>query len=110
LFLATGTGIAAFLYYFFTTNDEFNCVYGFREDEDNLLNYIDLNRINAKCNFFLVSSKDIKIDEYLSESIFEPSTVYICGNPNVQKKLFNVIKKKWINIVNNRLLYFDSWL
>ncbi|KAF7697664.1 hypothetical protein CDIK_1506 [Cucumispora dikerogammari] len=65
LFICTGTGIASFIFQIRKmSHKQFICLYGFREKEDNLIQYFNLNERYEK-QFVLLSSKIMRINNFL---------------------------------------------
>lgn len=114
-FYCTGTGIALYLafYNYYSENSEFKLVYGFRNEEDNILNYF--NEVYKPVIMYeytkSISSKKQYVYDYLNliEEGENECCVIVCGNPMVQKDVYLKIKLKYPKIIETRKLIFDSW-
>lgn len=106
----TGTGIAPYIAFYrklFQNGmiDTLKLVYGFRSAADNLLRYYDVD-----CDVVLASSSDGKhVYDFIDVIGEEDCNVFICGNMNMQKDVFEKIKIKYPRLVEERRVYFDCW-
>jgi len=108
----TGTGVAPCIsfyrrYLLSGCIDGLRLVYGFRSDEDNLLNYYDM-----KCDVILAKSSDKSYVYDFVDVIKEYNgdcNVFICGNMNMQRSVFMAIKSKFAQLIEEKKVYFDNW-
>ncbi|ELA41990.1 uncharacterized protein VICG_01007 [Vittaforma corneae ATCC 50505] len=109
----TGTGIAPFISFYRRflltgTVERLKLVYGFRFDQDNLLNYYDVN-----CDDVTLAKSSMGMHVYdFVDAISEfqnDCNVFICGNMKMQRDLFLRIKSRYPNLVENKRIYFDNW-
>lgn len=105
----TGTGIAPMisLYNNRKQGQNFHLVYGFRNDEDDISKYFDLN-----CEIKKVKSSEGKyVTEYIDilDKYKDNGIVFICGNIKMQRAVFEKIKNFYPEIIEQGKLFFDNW-
>lgn len=112
----TGTGIAPYIAFHNHLKDKSQetvyrgstkLVYGFRNDEDNILKYFEIDGpiINVKS-----SNKDYVYDKTgIIQDCLPGCCVFICGNIRAQKATFLKISEKFPMLVQEKRIFFDSW-
>lgn len=111
----TGTGIAPYIA-FYRALDELHgldgqktieLVYGFRNEEDDILRYFGVGGRTTK----IMSSENKYIHNYISiiEKYRDDCGVFICGNIGMQRNVFMKIKEAYPNLVEDKRIFFDNW-
>ncbi|WUR03002.1 methionine synthase reductase (MTRR) [Vairimorpha necatrix] len=115
LCIATGTGVAPFISFMKNKSDQFiKLIYGFRNPEDDLLK--NENFYNSEIIKILSSQKKYVTDfileniKDLQNFIKEDCLVYVCGRPEMQRQIYEIFKENMPVIIEEKKIYFDSWL
>lgn len=118
LFISTGTGICSFIFSIkknFESN--FQIIYGFRNEEDNILKYLlndfEIEKLRKENKLVEISSIKIRIPEFLrknkenyknEENI---GNIFLCGSVNSMKSIYEALKE--IKLIKNNNLFVDNW-
>lgn len=109
----TGTGIAPFIafyrkYFKDGSITNLKLVYGFRSEQDNLLQYYE----DIECDVILAeSSKGKHVYDFVNAiaEYKEDCNVFLCGNMNMQRDTFLKIRACYPDLVAEKRIYFDNW-
>lgn len=111
----TGTGITPAISFYNTLYKNqkvknMKIIYGYRSKEDNLLNYLDKIDPSVEIKHAL-SSEGNYVYHYIDsiDKIKEKCTVFICGNMNMQKQVFEELAVRYPEIVKEKRVIFDNW-
>lgn len=112
LCFCTGTGIAPYIAFYRKylrdgVLDNLKLVYGYRNDEDNLIKYYD--QPTEEIKFAQTSKKEYVQDFVNKENIQDGYCVFICGNMRMQKSVFDKIKQEFPQLIADKRIYFDNW-
>ncbi|ORD94746.1 hypothetical protein ECANGB1_40 [Enterospora canceri] len=107
--ICTGVGIAPFIA--FDVNCTLNnptVIYGYRNNDDNLINIFDINKdtLIVECK----SSDGKRVTDSIDILRDRDVNVFICGNIKMQRDVFNRIMLVNRKLVDQKQVYFDSWM
>lgn len=104
-FFCTGLGITPYIAFSHYTNN-IQLHYGFRNDCDNILLYL-----NKNLNGILYKSSEKKyLTNYIEKYKNQYINIFICGNAQMQKQVFLKLKQIKPNLISEKRLFFDSWI
>lgn len=113
LCFCTGTGIAPYIAFYrkYLNNGilhNLKMVYGYRNEEDNLVKYYDLPTEGI---LFAKSGKNEYVQDFVNiiSEYKDDYCVFICGNMKMQKSVFDKIKEMYPELINEKRIYFDNW-
>jgi methionine synthase reductase len=117
LCICTGTGVAPFLSFMKNKKEDqkLKIIYGFRNVEDDLTHNEKLST-NTEIIKVLSSTKMYVTDyidknqKYIEEFVREDCLVYVCGRSEMQKRIFEIFSERYNYLVEDKRLFFDSWL
>lgn len=103
----TGIGLATFLSFYNNTNNKIRLIFGFRNECDNLLKYFEVQPDEV---ILCESSKNKRVtNEITTIKGIKNENVFVCGNFNMQKEIFELFINQNKEIIDNKQFYYDSW-
>ncbi|KAI5152844.1 methionine synthase reductase [Enteropsectra breve] len=112
----TGTGIAPFIALYRNGRNLYENIcllYGYRSDNDNLLQaYLPEMENDDKLKIVYSSSSN---QEYVTRNIdiiadcMDDVKIFICGNMKMQRDVFSLIKDRYPRLIEEKRVFFDNW-
>ncbi|EPR79908.1 NADPH cytochrome p450 reductase [Spraguea lophii 42_110] len=109
LFISCGIGITPFIS-FSNHIDNYWVIHGTRSKQDDLTTHL-----RKKGEITTIISKHERIENFIKNELVgdfikENCLLYICGPIEMQKKVYNTIKEFYNFVLNEKRVFFDSWL